>query len=659
MPFFPLGPDVMVGSARKTPVVRIPLRMLVAVVLSSASAWCAVEGPPAPDWPHLRGPNYTGVSSETGLVEKWPTGGPPVLWRVDLGEGYSSFVAVGDRLYTQTQSRSGQYVVCLDPDTGREIWRERYDWPYKPDEEYPGPRATPTVRDGRVYFAGAFGRVGCLDAADGRRLWSVDVTKTFGGEGTDFGYSSSPLVEDGKVYVPAGGKDAAVVALNATDGSVAWRSGDYAASYCSALPVTVGGRRQVVAFLRNVVAGFDAASGTELWQSRWSEGYDEHAAWPVFEAPYLLTCSPFRQGARCLRLDAGGTASVAWENKEMSNDVFSCIVFDGHVYGFDLEEQQAGNPSPAGRFKCMKLASGEVCWSTDRTEDAMVIGADGKLILFTGRGELILASATPAKYEELCRTRIFADDDCWAQPILHRGRLFVRGASLAACVYLGNPELLSAASRRQAGTSGLATRGERSPLASVWRGSSLTVPRPGDFLRWYLFSAGGVFGLAGVLFLSTYHGMMRVRPLMAERIGRAVFWTAVVAIGAAGTMGFSALAGSFVFTWPAALVGPYQASVAAALRTKAGDRRSRRVSLAAALALLGLLAGYYYLCRTLFIPVGFGFLTGFLPAFPVAVLVARKMRNRFNPLGEILWTLLTFSVYFWAASLFILWRSRM
>ncbi|NQT85761.1 PQQ-binding-like beta-propeller repeat protein, partial [bacterium] len=172
------------------------MRHLTAIVcvLAFCGSACAA------DWPHLRGPRYDGSSDETGIVDSWPAEGPPVLWHIELGQGYSGFVVGGDRAYTQMQSLKGQFVVCLEAGTGREVWRHRTGWPWEPDGDWPGPMATPTVSGGRLYFVDAFGLAGCLDARDGRLLWSLNVTKTFKGRGTEYGYACSPLVEGGKVF---------------------------------------------------------------------------------------------------------------------------------------------------------------------------------------------------------------------------------------------------------------------------------------------------------------------------------------------------------------------------------------------------------------------------------------------------------------------------
>jgi outer membrane protein assembly factor BamB len=151
------------------------------------------------NWPHVRGPNYDAISTETGLVESWPEGGPPVLWSIDLGQGYSGFVVGDGRLFTQFQSKTSQYVVALDPDSGAEIWRIRVGSPWQPLGAYPGPYATPTWHDNRVYFTTPMGKVGCLNANDGREIWSLNLRQKFGLKGVEFGYAATPLVEDGKV----------------------------------------------------------------------------------------------------------------------------------------------------------------------------------------------------------------------------------------------------------------------------------------------------------------------------------------------------------------------------------------------------------------------------------------------------------------------------
>ncbi|MBC8117704.1 MAG: PQQ-like beta-propeller repeat protein, partial [Candidatus Saccharimonas sp.] len=407
----------------------------------------------AADWPQWRGPNRDAVSVETGLAESWAESGPPVLWTKEIGKGYSSFIAAGDRVWTQTQTLYEQAVVCLDAATGETIWSQKYGWPYDGGGLYPGPRATPTWHAGRIYYAAPEGTIGCLDARTGRSIWETNPKKTFHGRGTDFGCAASPVVVDGLVIVPVGGLDASVIALDARDGSLVWKSGESPASYASVLPITLNGRPRIVALLENSLAIIDRANGRLLWEDEFSNGYDEHSAAPLYREPFLMIAGPFRSGAKCYRLveeepveggqggiGAAGTIKpkTAWETPKFSNDIASSVLVDGYVYGFDLKDAQSRLNRPSrGEFRCLDFETGQIVWSTDQAGHANIIVADGKLILFNDKGELILARANPEQYEELARTTVFQDEICWSAAALCNGRLFLRTQTRAACLYLG------------------------------------------------------------------------------------------------------------------------------------------------------------------------------------------------------------------------------
>jgi outer membrane protein assembly factor BamB len=456
----------------------------------------------------LRGPAYSGISEETGLADSWPSEGPPLLWKRDLGRGYSGFTAVGNRVFTQRQTATEQSVVCLDADTGGQVWEHRYGWAYEPGGMYPGPRATPTWHAGRIYFAAPDGLVGCLRADNGTRLWTVNVNEQFAGRGTEFGYACSPLVEAEKVILPVGGPQASVVALSALDGSTVWVSGSQPASYCSALPITLGGRRLVVAFLQNVLALLDPESGKLVWQRPYSEGYDEHAAMPLYDEPHLMVMLPFKAGADLYRLeppraDAADAARDAmparllWHSAELSNDTASSVLAGGHVYGFDLHEAQANGRRPSrGRFKCLEFLSGKVRWSTDRVGHATIVVAEGKLFLFNDKGELILAKATPDRYEELGRTQVFRGEVSWTAPALHRGRIFLRSPTQAACLDVRKTEPSAQARPATPAPASQVPAGEPFDLVRLIgkeREYPFDPPDLAEFTRWYLWSLAGPF----------------------------------------------------------------------------------------------------------------------------------------------------------------------
>ena len=252
-------------------------------------------------WPAVRGPNFDGHSPEIHTANEWPDAGPPVLWTRELGQGYSAFVAEGRRVYTQAQTIAGQSVYCLDADTGETVWSYRYDWPYEIVGVYPGPRATPSLFRGRVYFAAPSGIIGCLAAETGEPIWSRNVIEDYAGRGgTGFGYACSPTVVDGMVILPVGGESAGLVALDADDGSEIWAAGSDAASYCPAFPITRGGRPLVVGYMENSLVIHDRLTGAQVARLDLSQGYDEHSAWPIYREPYLWLAAPFQVGSQLL-----------------------------------------------------------------------------------------------------------------------------------------------------------------------------------------------------------------------------------------------------------------------------------------------------------------------------------------------------------------------
>jgi len=582
------------------------------------------------------------------LADQWPADGPPVLWVRDLGPGYSGFVVVDDRAFTLYQTNTGMFLTALDADTGADVWRVRVDWPWQPGGQYPGPYASPTWHDGRVYYATPTGRVGCVRATDGRAVWDVNVRTKFGSEGTEFGFASTPLVEDGRVILPVGGTNAAMVALNAADGSTLWTNGNDPASYCPAFPITLDGRRFVVGFLRNTLVLHDPTTGERVWRERLSNNYDEHAAWPLFDGRNLLIASPFRIGAQLFRLttsDTGITGKPVWSGKQLSNDVCSSLALDGVIYGFDLHQAQASTHRPSrGLFKCLDLATGKLRWETDAIGQATPLVADRKLILWTETGTLVLARVNPDRYEELARADILPGAGmCWAAPALSGKRLFVRNHKQAACVYLGPPSELD----------------PNRPLAQlVPPGSSFEwtqlLPREPDFpndaptapeiARWFV-GCVGLLGIAALVAVLVRVAFRRGNPWL-------VFGIAAFVLGACGTTALGAWADTFLLTWPVSLYVAFRGMLWLGLGQRLTGWR-RQVAARLGLLLFAVLCyGYFLLCMAVGYALAWGFLAGFLPAAPFAVAAVRAKR------GWLRWTAegVGFVVYFGVSGLLPGWK---
>ena len=617
-------------------------------------------------WPFVRGPAFDAHSPEINIADEWPADGPPVLWTRELGQGYSAFVAVGDRVYTQAQSLAGQYVYCLDADSGETIWSYKYDWPYEAAGVYPGPRATPALAAGRVYFESPAGLIGCLDADSGDLIWSRNVIEEYSGDGgIGFGYACSPVVLEGRVILPVGGKGASLVALDAKTGDEEWASGDDPASYSPAFPIDHQRRKLVVGYFQNSLNIFDRETGEPFSRLDLSSGYDEHSAWPIYHESSLWISGPFRSGSHLLKLpdstETDGELVSVWKNRLLSNDVTSSVLVDGHLYGFDLYDAQSKVHRPSrGKFLCIDFLTGEEQWpigtgrikreNSDRPQsDELEIGqsgivaVDGKLLVFNETGELILARPNPDHYEELARISVLSGELSWTPPTLHRGRVYLRNQSRAVCLYVGDPELLTDTSQPVL-TAADVPQSEYADLASqllsVEPEYAFDVPSREWQTLWCQVSLALLLG-SGVVAALIQLGVSHGKP--GERF---VFRTIVFLAGALGTTFLTRWTGEFIFTWPLCIFICFDA-LGGGLRLW---RRSASVHplprpnrwgewLRGATFLFVCLA-YFLICHRLSLVFEWAYLMGFPAAVPFSILAA-KLRGRTGVLAVPVELLLT------------------
>jgi outer membrane protein assembly factor BamB len=606
------------------------------------------------DWPHLRGANYDAVSSEIGLADSWPETGSPQLWSRELGQGHSGFIVAEGKLYTQRQTLGGQFVLCLDLDSGQTVWESRYDWAWQPGGAYPGPYATPTWYRGKVYYSSPTGLVGCMDARTGATIWSLNVREKFKGDGFTFGYAVTPLVEGGRVILPVGGPSASLVALDADDGHTVWATGSDPASYCPALALDFRGRRCVVGYMQNCLLIVDAANGKPLHRHPLSSNYDEHSAWPLYREPHLMLAAPFHVPAALVELRPGPDDSLLgvpqWTNREFSNDILSSVLYGEHVYGFDLKQLQASkHRTSRGTFRCIDWSTGKTNWSTDRVGHASVLAADGKLFLVNDTGSLLLARADPTQYRELARVQLFDDEICWTPPTLWNGRLYVRSPTRAVCLYVGRPENLpSGATTTSSPTRSRAWRFDACWLLSREREYPNDAPSWEEMTTWFAACVLFVFGGAAV---TTGLVVLIARRLLGKQLcGWLTFLGFAFVLGFVGTNVLSTLLDRCLFTWPASLYAVFHAT----LRTchwaaqHPSDRRAGWVARGAIVGFLLVGYGYFELCKTVGMFIAWGFLIGFLAAAPFTLLAVRAEAAQRRRWMSLAWMLVAFTAFFWS-----------
>lgn len=371
----------------------------------------------AEDWPGWRGLDRTGVSDETGWKADWGTQAPPILWQKQLGPAASCVAVVGDRAYVMGNVQNNDVLYCLDVNTGNEIWTDRYRCPLAPRSFEGGPGCTPVIDDGRVYTLSHQGDLRCVSAADGQLIWAKDLQRDFGGKRPRWGYSESPLIIGDRLIVKPGGNNAAIVALDKTTGDLKWRSGSHGASYASSIQFQFNNQTCIASFNDYGLETLRASDGRVFGSYRWKTAYDVNAATPIEHDGYIFISSGYRTGAALLQV-TGGKLIERYTTKDMANQMNPSVLIDGHVYGF------SGNAGRAD-LVCLQFDNGAVKWRQGGLGAGALIGADGKLIMLSERGELIIAEASPAGFEPLTRFKAL-NDRCWVAPTLANGQLYVK-----------------------------------------------------------------------------------------------------------------------------------------------------------------------------------------------------------------------------------------
>ncbi len=397
--------------ARRTVLLSACLSVALGVSLAAVPEKTVHVG----DWPQWRGPGRDGISTETGLLDKWPTDGPPLAWTgKDLGTGYASISIENGKIYTMGDRDDSDYVIALSADDGHELWSTKIGKNWDQSNSV-GPHCTPAADGKFVYALSPHGDLVCLETAHGKIHWQLNMEKDFGGRMmSGWGYSESPLVDGDRLICTPGGKDATIVALNKFTGKTIWKSavpkfgkrGSDGAAYSSVIVGNGAGVRQYVQMLGRGLVGIATKDGKFLW------GYDKVANGtanidtPIVDGDYVFESTSYGAGSGLVKLSRDGKDINADEvyfiaPNQFNNHHGGVVLVDGYLYGGHGQN----NDAPV----CVEFKTGKIMWKKDRGTgrgSAAVLYADGKLYFRYDDGLMVLIQATPEEYKEISTFKI-------------------------------------------------------------------------------------------------------------------------------------------------------------------------------------------------------------------------------------------------------------
>jgi outer membrane protein assembly factor BamB len=396
----------------------------------------------ASDWPTFRGPDRTGVSTETGLLKTWPTEGPPLVWKsVGVGRGYSSLAIKNGKIFTlgdgTTADDPDEYLLAFDQKTGDLLWKTRTGAPWaEGNANWQSSRSTPSTDGTLVYVVTPHGLLVACDVTTGKEVWRADFKADFAGtKGDRWGYSESPLIDGDKLICTPGGETATIVAFNKTNGEMIWKATQpetRGAGHSSIVITEIGGQRVYVQLTASGAIGLRAKDGTVLWNYP-IEKTTAVIPTPIVKDDLIFIAAGYKRGGALIRQVPKADGLIEVEEifpmkTELCNKHGGVVRVGDYIYA-DSDDQ--------GIPYCARLLDGEIQWKERGSgkNSAAMSAADGHLYIHFADGRMVLAKADPTGYTEVGSFEIpgTGERPSWSHPVISDGKLYLRENNAIFC----------------------------------------------------------------------------------------------------------------------------------------------------------------------------------------------------------------------------------
>jgi outer membrane protein assembly factor BamB len=435
----------------------------VAVFLS-----CAVLTAAGAEWTHYRGPNHDG-SSRDRIKKQWSGSITNPVWLVPLTNGLTGLTVSQGRVFTEVAGDFDagfpefnvpgrphkEYCIALSAADGQMLWSREIDSrgssaSYNPNL-YPdggvgyddGPRGTPATDGSSVYVLSSYHNLYRLNATNGAIVWRTNLTTGFGGGVIGWQSAASPVIDNGLVYVNANCGSSTLMAFNAANGTLVWRSQNVAMTHSTPVLATIHGVRQLIFATQPGLVSVNPQTGSFYWQYPVPYNGISIGSSPLVCGDIVFITSNYGSGGYATRITYANsifTATTAWSNAAQESHWSTPIYYQGCIFGTFI-------PDWAGaELRCVDAASGTTRWAVPDFGRGGTLLVGTNLLLLTERGDLVLAQANTNSYIELGRFQAIPNyqpdfNKCWNVFALSDGNVYARSTAYAARYDISIPAL--------------------------------------------------------------------------------------------------------------------------------------------------------------------------------------------------------------------------
>jgi len=391
----------------------------------------------ADDWPQILGPSRNGVAENEKIADSFPGTGPKMIWEFKVGSGFAGPSVRDGVAYFFHRIDDEEILEARNAKTGDRKWKVGFPSDFSASfSSDNGPRCVPLATKSRIYVFGAGGGLYCVDAKTGNKIWERQTYKEFKAQDGFFGAGSTPLLEKNLLIVNVGSRDGAgIVAFDSQTGKTKWKSTDNQASYSSPVAATVDGTRHVVVVTRYNTVSLDPKDGAVRFSFPFGKrGPTVNGANPVILGDKLFLTASYGIGSLYRRITDTSAEEIWTDVDGIASQYSTFAPSNGMLFG--LDGRQDNGPGTSA-LVCLDPKTQKEKWRKTGFDYGSVILADGKLIILTNTGKLILVKASPDSYQELGRATVLSSTSSgYRLPALSNGRLYIRDDSTLKCIRL-------------------------------------------------------------------------------------------------------------------------------------------------------------------------------------------------------------------------------